>query len=219
MTYLYNNVFYQKCLIAQPYKVITPAANLAISLANVKDHLRLDPSDSSQDSYLTILIKSAINFGENYTKRTFINTTFLTYLSDFCDCIELRRSKVSSVSFIKYLKNSVLTLVDSTLYYLTDEIGFSHILLVDQKTYPTDVDVNAQAVQIQFVAGYGADDTYIPDEIKLALLNHISAMYENRGDASSDSSSATKMYLPQLSKEIYDQFRIEDIGHGATCCY
>lgn len=218
MDYNYNNVFYHKCLIAQPYKVITPPTGLAVSLALVKEHLKLDPADASQDSYLTILIKSATKFAESYTKRTFLDTTFLTYLSDFCCCIELRRSKVSVVSFIKYLKDSVLVTVDSTLYYLTDESGFAHILLVDQKTYPTDVDINVQAVQIQFIAGYGVDDTFIPDELKLALLNHIAAMYEKRGDCAGSGASSQNMFLPSLSKEIYDQFRIEDIGHGAMHC-
>lgn len=216
MSLMYLNAVY-KCLIGQTYKIITAPANLAVSLVLVKEHLKLDASDASQDSYLTILIKAATKFGENYTKRTFINTTFLTYLSDFCSCIELRKSKVSTISFIKYLKDEVLTTVDTDIYYLTDESGFAHILLADQKTYPTDVDIHAQAVQIQFVAGYGADDSFIPDELKLALLNHIAAMYEKRGDCCKGASNGS-MFLPTLSKDAYDQFRIEDIGHGGMRC-
>jgi len=98
----YGNVLsYSKCLIAQPYIVVTPPANLAVSLALVKEHLKLDATDASQDAYLTILINSSITFGQNYTKRTFIDTTYLTYLCNFNTCIELRQSKVTSISFIK----------------------------------------------------------------------------------------------------------------------
>ncbi len=211
---LYGGEFQKKLLIFQPYNVVTAAASLPITLAQVKEHLKLDPDDTSQDTYLTILIQSATTFAEKYTKRTFINTTFETFLSDFCYKIELRRSKAHTISFIKYLKDDVLTTVATSVYYLTDENDFAHILIVNGQSYPTDADINVQAVTIQFVAGYGADATFVPDELKLGLFNHVASMYENRGDCS----NATSMFLPALSRAIYDQFRIEDLGDGAMCC-
>jgi hypothetical protein len=43
---------------AYNYHVITPPAELPITLAEVKEHLKLDPSDTTQDTYLTFLITS-----------------------------------------------------------------------------------------------------------------------------------------------------------------
>ncbi len=209
-------VFYEKCIICQPYNVTVAPVNLPVSLDDVKEHLRLDPTDTSQDAYLTLLIKTATSFAEKYTRRTFIDTTFETFLSCFCCCIELRRSKVTSIVSFEYLESGVLTAVDADIYYLTDENAYAHILLEDGSTYPTP-DVNAQAVKIVFVAGYGPDDTDIPDELKLALLNHIASLYENRGDCSPANATSKCMGIPSTSKLIYDQFRIEDIGNGPMC--
>ena len=48
---------------AYTYEVITPPAIYPISLADVKNHLKLDPNDDSQDLYLEFLICSVTKYG------------------------------------------------------------------------------------------------------------------------------------------------------------
>ena len=190
------------------YKILVPPAALPLNLALVKEHLRLDPTDVSQDSYLTLLIETARDFAQLYTKRTMINTTYRTYRNCFSDKIELRRSIFQSLEQFQYSVSDVFIDVDSSLYYLTNEKDYSKILLADTKSYPTDIDDKAQSVLIDFVAGFGASEASIPSDLKIAMLNHIATMYENRGDC--DLASVGNN-LPATSRGIYDQWRILDL--------
>jgi hypothetical protein len=213
---------------AWSYILVTPAANLAVPLADVKTWLKV--TGTAQDAEITSLIKSATQTGENITKRDFINKTYKTFRDNFSDysliysnyapliprysrqpiyglsAIELGKSKLQVVNSVKYLKDDVLTLVDSSIYYVTEETAFSSILLVDGESWPTDVDAKAQAVEIEFVAGYGVDSDSVPDDIKLAIKVHVANVFRNRGDCADDS------MLPPQAKNIYMNNRILDIA-------
>ena len=203
------------------YKVTIEPVNLPISIALLKEHVKLDPADTSQDTYLELIIKAASGYCEKYTARTLINTTYETYRDDFSsNCMQLRRSPLSSLTSVEYLVSDVLTTVDDTTYYITDSQSYPVIYIKSDEAWPTDIDDRKQSVVITFVAGYGADDTSIPDDLKLALLNHCAKMYENRGDCSNDvsmsSDSCIKSYLPTETKMIYDMYRIHNI-YGQMC--
>lgn len=200
---------------AYSYHIITPPAVLPISLEEVKEHLKLDPSDDTQDDYLTFLTTSVTKYAENYTKRTFINTKFRTYRDIFENYIKLRRSKLQTLELFEYLVDDVYTAVSSDYYYITDETAFSRIALKDGEEYPTDIDSRMQAIKIEFIAGYGATGADVPQDLRLAMLNHIAKVYENRGDCDSDSSTdVIEQFLPQLSRGIYEMYRIQDLLGG-----
>lgn len=195
------------------YQIIAQSAELVVSLAEVKAYLKLEPSDTSQDDYLTMLIRAATNFAELYTKRTFIVKTFRTYRSYFYPKVELRRSRLQSLESFEYLKSGVFTTVDSNLYYTTDEMDFSKIVLKEDETYPTDIDQQLQNIKIEFIAGFGVDGTFVPDELKLALLQHIAKLYTNVGDCDKDNGaiSTLEASLPQTAQSIYRQWRIPEM--------
>lgn len=197
---------------AYTYEVITPPAIYPISLADVKDHLKLDPNDDSQDLYLEFLICSVTKYGESYMKRIFINTKFRTYRDIFNNYIKLRRSKLQSLDLFEYLVNDVFTTVPADLYYNTDETGFSKIVLKADEFYPTDIDDRMQAIKIEFTAGYGEEENDVPCDLRLALLNHIAKVYENRGDCDADISTTDNIekFLPQTVLGIYEMYRIRD---------
>lgn len=197
------------------YIVIAEPVNLAVSLDEVKEHLRLDPSDTSQDAYLTLLIRAATRIAELYTKRTFINTTFRTYRDFFESCIKLRRSKFQSLQAYKYSVDDVLTDIDTGLFYTTNETDFSKIILKQDQEYPDDIDKKLDAILIDFVAGYGADSSDIPYDLRLALLNHIAMLYENRGDCDQNMSDQfLEKNLPSASRLVYTQNRLMDLHDG-----
>jgi uncharacterized phiE125 gp8 family phage protein len=191
-------------------------AELPLTLEEVEAHLRI-PADS-EDTYITFLINTVRYFFENYTNRTLINTTYKGFLDAFsgeyydCDCDEsgtlIRKSKVSSITSIKYYTDDVLTVWADTNYYLTDSNTYPKVLLTEDGAYPTSTDDIEQAIEIIFVAGYGATNANIPIDIKMALLNHIAFLYENRGDCGGDGTCQ----LPCASKTIYDQYRIRPMG-------
>jgi len=194
------------------YKVISNPTELFVTLAQVKKHLHLDESDASQDDYLTLLIKAATTFGEKYARRIFIATNFRTYRDCFLSKIELRKSPLYELISFEYLKDGVWETVSSDLYYITDEIDYSKILLKNDKSYPDDIDDRIQAVKIEFTAGISDDVGTIYDSIKsdliIAVLNHVATIYENRGDCDVASLESN---LPNTSKIIYMQYKLLDI--------
>jgi uncharacterized phiE125 gp8 family phage protein len=192
------------------YDVIVPPASYPITLDELKFHLRI--IDNSSDAYLTSLIKRVTQFAEKYTGRTFINTTYRTYREYFCECIVLKRSKLQLVNSVKYYLNSILQTVDSVTYYNSVETDYSAIYLVDGKDWPGTLDNRVQRIVIEFVAGYGADANYVPEDIKQGLLNHATQMYENRGDCDDCSTC-----LPSQTENIYSLYRIIDLGLRSYC--
>lgn len=188
------------------YNVSTAPVNKPVTLVEVKVHLKIDAADATQDDYLNLLIDMARDFGEKYTKRTFINTGFTTFRDDFNDSFLLRRSKVSAITSIKYLIAGVLTTLSTDVYNFTDVTGFSEIFLKVDQVFPTDVDQAPQAVEIIFTAGYGSNTTDVPADVKFAMLNHIADLYSNRGDCGDGSAVSGTV------KSLYDKIKIINIG-------
>ncbi len=191
------------------YNVITPAAGRPLTLSETKAYLKYTASD--QDDFINLLIDAATACGEKYTGRDFINKTYTTFRDTFWDCFQLRRSRVSDVTSIKFLLNDVLTPVATTVWGFTDVNGYPDIFLKEDQVWPTDVDNVPQAIEIVFIAGFGADDTFIPADIKQALLAHILFMFENRGDCPTDSGFAD-MGLPAITRTLYNKIRIINLG-------
>lgn len=192
------------------YVVTTERAALPVALSDVKNFLRI--TDTSDDSLLTILIHTAADLFEGFTHRTLINTTFTAYIDDFPveNYIELRRSKLVSVTSVKYYIDAVLTTLDSAEYYTTNSDDYSRIHMVDDDSFPTTDTDRVQTVQVEFVAGYGASDLDIPYSIKSALMSHIAWLYENRGSSSDCSGN-----IPEHVKRSYMKYKIiEFVANG-----
>lgn len=194
------------------YHVISNPTGLFVSLSQLKKHLRLNPTDTTQDDYLTLLIQAATTFGEKRTRRIFINIDFLTYRDFFLSIIELRKSPFQALISFEYLKSDGWVAVPSTLYYITNEKDYSKIVLKTDATYPDDIDDRLQAVRIKFTAGLAAavGDIYtsMKADLIVAVMNHIAVLYENRGDCDD---ASLEDNLPNTSKLIYSQYRIPDI--------
>jgi uncharacterized phiE125 gp8 family phage protein len=186
------------------YTVTTSRASLPITLTLVKSHLNLDPDDTSQEAYLTFLIEAVTDYAEAYMRKVLINTTFKTTRDTLVPAIQLRRSPFVSLGRFQYLVNGVLTDIDSSLYYIVEERDYSYIALKADSTYPTDVDDQLYPIEIEFTAGYGTSDTDVPSDIRLALLNHLAVVYENRGDCDEESMANA---LSNTARMIYDKYR------------
>jgi uncharacterized phiE125 gp8 family phage protein len=156
---------------------------------------------------ISVFIPGVTNFAEMYTKRDFINRTYRTFRDNFCNAtIELRRSALQSVDSVKYFKDNALTTVDASTYYSTFEHDFSTLQPVHGASWPGDVDCRLQAIQIEFLAGYGASADDVPADLKFAMLQHIADLYFNRGECCDDCSKP-----PPEARLIYDIYRIRDI--------
>ena len=205
------------------YTLVTGAgATLPIALTDVKLWLKIPTTLTADDTLITALVKSAAGYFEKITGRDLINKTYKTYLDRFpCSSdiafysgvtnlipkyndngIKLRKSKLQSITSIQYYIDSVLTTLDASDYYITDLPDYSAIYLVKDKTFPV-VDCRKQSVAIVFVAGYGIDDTFVPEDVKQALMQMITYLYENRGDCANSADMDAAM-------QLFSQFKIVD---------
>lgn len=216
------------CAVYYQYKVTIPPAYLPLDLDFVKNYLKVDGTED--DAFITFLINATAEYVQKYTGRTLINTQYQTYRNGFengyniytysrvgygdCCGIELKRSPfVSLDSFTYKNKSNVETVVDPSLYYVTDKADYSSILLLPNKQYPTDVLCIQQSVKILFTAGYGTDQTDIPADLQEAMLQIIADMYTNRGDCKAASGGcACSDFINVASKSILGMYKILNIG-------
>ena len=202
--------------VAWPYIVTAAPTTLPLTVNEVKEHLRLDLDDKTQDALLKILIKTATGYAEKYTKIDFITRTYETLRDSFIDSLEISRTPVQSGSKVEQLQDGSFVTVSTDIYFATNSNTFSHLALKENQTWPTDEDLQEQSVKITFKSGYGNTLSSVPDALREAMMQHIAAMYENRGDCgevrvSGGTLGSAQKFLPIDAQLIYDQFRIRSI--------
>ena len=191
----------------QAYEVVSAPCDLALDLNEVLNHLNNAVPNEDQD-YVTQLIIACTNFAINQTNLVFIDTPYRLHIDDFNDvCIELRRRPNVAIIDIQYFKDGVLTPVDNTIFHLTfaDPKHYPTVQPLPDKEWPDDLDIRKQAVQINFTVGFGEDFTKVPDDLRLAIFNHIADAYSNRGDCATVKCGGC---LPSKSALIYQQYSI-----------
>lgn len=160
-------------------KLITPATDLAVSLAEAKLHLRVETTD--EDALITALIMAAAELAEQKTGRALMPQTWELTLDAFPDAFQLTRLPVASITSIKYwdTAGSQQTL-GTGLYTLdnTDDYGPAYVVPVYGGSWP-DTRGQINAVAVRYVAGY-ATAAAVPASIKAWIKLQVSAMYENR---------------------------------------
>jgi uncharacterized phiE125 gp8 family phage protein len=163
-------------------ELITPPAIEPVSLADAKAHLRVDTGDD--DALITRLIAAARETAERATGRAFMAQTWRLWL----DCwpndwaIEIPRPPligVSSITVYDALGNA--TVVDAGSY-LVDAASIPGRVVFRNTVLPPVNLRGAQAIAVEFDAGYGADADDVPAGICEGVLAWIAHLYESRGD-------------------------------------
>jgi hypothetical protein len=157
-------------LAIRDYILITPATIEPITLDEVKQKLRL-VGNNDFDTELTRMIIVAREMCENITGRDLINKTY-------------KGSKLKSISSVKYYFNNVLTTLSPSSYYFTNSTDYAKLVFTENFT----VDNRLQAIEIEFVAGYGTTVNTIPTSLKEAMLSFIDWLFNNSGDCATDGS-------------------------------
>jgi uncharacterized phiE125 gp8 family phage protein len=149
-----------------------------VTLQEARAHLRLE---SGEDDYLSGLIAAARRHCESFQGRAYVTQTWDFYLDSFPGgCIKVSLPPLQSVTFVKYKDGSgVLQTMDPSEYVVDAFSEPGLIFCAYGKSWPsTYPEVNA--VQVRFVAGYGAA-VDIPPEVKQAILLKVADLYEHRG--------------------------------------
>jgi len=186
------------------YKEIgTTSTELPVSLAEVKAYLKID--SAVEDALITSLIQTAGLCFEAMTGVILITKSFLTKRIIW-DNYQLRRRFISDIILRYYNSEDTLTVVLPSEYDIYEENAYDILITNLSKSLSTN---KTQPIEIEFKAGFGDDSSFIPANIKIALMQHIASMYENRGDCADSNCSNL---LPPLSRSIYSQYRGVEIG-------
>lgn len=161
--------------------LVTAPATEPITLAELKAEIGQDATQgTAQDARLERMIKSARIRAEHLTQRAFITQTWGKALDSFPSAIELPRTPIISVTWVKYLDaNGVLQTAAAT-DYVTELTGLTGYIVPEYGyTWPTTYpEINA--VTVQYVAGYGAASA-VPECVKDWMYLILRDQYDNPG--------------------------------------
>lgn len=173
-------------------KLIIPPAEEPISLGEAKPCLRVDFNDD--DVLINRLITAARQYCEDFQRRAYITQTWELWLDAWPDkdYITIPRPPLQSVTFVKYYgaDNKEYTL-PTTDYFVDDKNEPGRVVLAYGKSWPSTTLRPANAVMVQFIAGYGTADK-VPEKIKQAMYLLIGHWYEHREAVLTGSISISK---------------------------
>jgi len=185
------------------YQVVTPASTYPVSLIEAKLHLKVDIT--TDDALITNLIVAATQVSEEYTNRFFIDTVVNQTSTSFNGLNELFKSKVRSVTHVKYYdSDNAQQTWANTNYVVNNEFEPCQINLVVDGTLPS-IAQRVDAVECRYTVGYGAASD-VPDVIKQAILLTLGNWYANRQSVVIGRISTE---LPQSAKWLLDTYKVQ----------
>jgi uncharacterized phiE125 gp8 family phage protein len=154
-----------------------------LNIDDAKQHCRVD--NNEDDEYVEFLITKARRFVENYIISSLITQNWtVTYdyydKSDYCwqgkRQIRLPMKPVQSITTVTtYDEYNNATVFDPSNY----RVSGNRLVLNDFCYWPSDLRT-MDCLKIDFVAGYGADGSYVPQDIIHAMDLLIAQWYEQR---------------------------------------
>lgn len=162
--------------------IVTPPAELAVTLEEAKRHLKLLLESNEDDADVLLRLTAAIGYLDGTTGvlgRALVTQTWRQDLSMFAGPIRLPLSPAQSVTSVQYYDQAGAqqTLASSAYRFATDNRGPA-IVLADGQSWPTTA-VRPDAVSVTFVAGYGGAAA-VPASLKAAILLILGSLYEHR---------------------------------------
>jgi uncharacterized phiE125 gp8 family phage protein len=162
-------------------RLITPPADMPVTLTEVKAHCRVDASED--DDLLETYIAVAVGHVEKVIGRSIMEQTWELLLDDFADTILLPKGPVQSITSVSYYDtNNVLQTVAAADYSLDNVSDPQWLVKAEDYTWP-QVAEGVNNVIIRFVAGFET----VPPEIKGAIFFLVNGFYDSRGGAAPSS--------------------------------
>ena len=211
--------------------VTTAATSEALTDAEMREYLRMD--DDTELMTLQLLRRAAREFCENYTGRLLLNQTLTLGLDATNEINDPLWEGIRTGPYLNYGKGYIVmptapvrevvsvttyddsdnaTVMPASRYYVDIAREPARVVLRTGETWPSALRV-ANAIEVQFKAGY-ANAGEIPHALKIGMLQHISYLYDQRGDMK-DADQASR--LPPIVTLMYQPYKL--IGGLGTSAY
>ena len=177
------------------YKLLAEPAIEPITLADAKQHLRIDVSDD--DALITMLIAAARQYAEQLTRTSFITQQWSLVMDAFPGpslmgapagvpfslpghAVLLEHGPVQSIDSITYLDMSSTLQTFASTNYVADLTGLlTRITPKFGQIWPITLP-QIGSVTVNFTAGYGATVDKVPAGLVQWMKLRIGTLYENR---------------------------------------
>lgn len=192
-----------------------PASLAALMLQDICDHLRrvavldaetpIAPPDLAHIERLTEAAVSMLDGPASKTRRALLTQTWTLYLDCWPSRIVLPLSPVQSVSSVKYYDTEgYKQTFGASKYHATDLVSWDpSITLATGESWP-DIDTREGAIEVEFIAGYGATMADVPAPLLQAIRQLVAEWYETREGLAWSSPSE----LPHGVRNLIQPFRI-----------
>ncbi|HBI69605.1 MAG TPA: hypothetical protein DDZ22_11470 [Massilia sp.] len=157
-------------------RVITPPAELPVTLAAAIGAARAD--GAGLDAEVEQAVRTYTEEAEFETQRAIIEQTLQVTMPRFVPVIELPRPRLLSVVHVKFINPAgEQHTLDPQDYTVDTEREPGRLLPAPGKAWPATA-ARINAVEVQYVAGYGPDHTSVPDCVKGFILRRVAEQYE-----------------------------------------
>ena len=172
--------------------IVTDATGEPVSVGEVREFCRID--STREDRLLKSYTKSAVSYGENFTKRDFMPKTRKLVLDNFETMIDLPRAPLSTNSTdvtIEYINTTgAAATVDATVYVVDSDSEPGRVILAYDSEWPS-IRSEKNAVRITYKTGYKLDassNVTTPEAIKNWIKMRVNGMYQFREPVIADES-------------------------------
>lgn len=199
------------------YDITTPpTAGSVVTLAEARDHLRVDFTDD--DALIQLYIDVAEELIQSFTNQLLKtqvqqgNFSHVMY-SQFEELpfITFKRFPVTSIDTVEIHDGTTFNTLTVTTDYLVEqrEKQFLRVLFKEIDAFSSE----NTAYPIRITATCGYPDSTVPDKLKQAIKMLTAKFYDNRGDCSDDTSSRTgsSPLLPKDLKLVLGPCRIREV--------
>ena len=213
-------------------KTATAWTTNVVSIADFKLFARIDSSDTSENALIESLVFLAQDMAEAYTTRAITTQTlqlFLDRLPFYSDenlregvytapdlqsnsnFIVLPKPNLVSVTHVKHYDNDdTATTFATSNYYVDTTSEQGRVVLKNGASWPTASELrNANAYEIQYVAGYGGAASDVPKPLVQAIKMLALHLYENREIAT----SMNVKLIPNTIAMLFAPYKVQRLNN------
>jgi len=183
-----------------------------VARADAKNHLKVDFTDD--DSLIDLYISAATSVAEKHTWRQLITATYELSLNDFPDAdgpITIPRPPLQSIVSITYTDTDGNSQTLSASKYQVDTIREpGQVWPETTESWPAVEDERINAVTVKFKAGYGDNESDVPQQIRHAIKRITAHIYDNREDITVSPGFSGEIKIPRPALFLLDHFHVRN---------